>query len=56
MVSRYGVQSMASSLDQVGVFTKTVEDAEILLKAVAGFDERDSQSDPRADKFVGNEK
>ncbi len=31
MVSRYGVQSMASSLDQVGVMTKTVEDAEILL-------------------------
>lgn len=52
MVSRYGVQSMASSLDQVGVFTKTVEDAEILLRAVAGFDERDSQSDPRADDFV----
>ncbi len=54
MVSRYGVQSMASSLDQVGVFTKTVEDAEILLRAVAWFDERDSQSDPRADEFVGS--
>ena len=52
MVSRSGVQSMASSLDQVGVFTKTVEDAEILLKAIAGFDEKDSQSDPRADEFV----
>ncbi|MCX6823117.1 MAG: Asp-tRNA(Asn)/Glu-tRNA(Gln) amidotransferase subunit GatA [candidate division SR1 bacterium] len=52
MVSRSGVQSMASSLDQVGVFTKTVEDAEILLKAVAGFDEKDSQSDPRADEFL----
>jgi len=35
MVSRYGVQSMASSLDQVGVLTKTVDDAEILLKAIA---------------------
>lgn len=53
MVSRYGVQSMASSLDQVGVLTKTVEDAEILLKAIAGFDEKDSNSDPRADEFVG---
>lgn len=52
MVSRYGVQSMASSLDQVGVLTKTVEDAEILLKSIAWFDERDSQSDSRADKFV----
>lgn len=56
MVSRYGVQSMASSLDQVGVMTKTVDDAEILLKAIAGFDSKDSQSDPRADEFVGNEK
>jgi Asp-tRNA(Asn)/Glu-tRNA(Gln) amidotransferase A subunit family amidase len=54
MVSRYGVQSMASSLDQVGVMTKTVEDAEILLKAIAGFDSKDSQSDPKADDFVNN--
>ena len=52
MVSRYGVQSMASSLDQVGVLTKTVDDAEILLKAIAGFDPKDSQSDLRADEFV----
>ena len=51
MVSRYGVQSMASSLDQVGVMTKTVEDAEILLGAIAGFDARDSQSDLRADEY-----
>ncbi len=55
MVSRYGVQSMASSLDQVGVLTKTVDDAEILLKAIAGFDPQDSQSDPRADEFVNSE-
>ncbi len=54
MVSRYGVQSMASSLDQVGVFTKTVDDAELLLKAIAGFDPKDSQSDPRADVFVND--
>jgi len=56
MVSRYGVQSMASSLDQVGVMTQTVDDAEILLKAIAWFDPKDSQSDPRADEFVSNEK
>lgn len=48
-VSRYGVQSMASSLDQVGVMTKTVEDAEILLKAISGFDPKDSQSSTNAD-------
>ena len=52
MVSRYGVQSMTSSFDQVGVLTKTVEDAEILLRAIAGFDPQDSNSDPRADDFV----
>ena len=48
-ISRYGVQSMASSLDQVGTMTKTVDDAEILLKSVMWFDEKDSQSDKRAD-------
>jgi len=48
-ISRYGVQSMASSLDQVGTMTKTVDDAETLLKSVMWFDERDSQSDKRAD-------
>ncbi|MFA6256373.1 MAG: Asp-tRNA(Asn)/Glu-tRNA(Gln) amidotransferase subunit GatA [Candidatus Absconditabacterales bacterium] len=56
MVSRYGVQSMASSLDQVGVMTKTVDDAEILLQAIAGFDAKDSQSDPRSDDFVNDKK
>jgi aspartyl-tRNA(Asn)/glutamyl-tRNA(Gln) amidotransferase subunit A len=50
-VSRYGVQSMASSLDQVGVMTKTVEDAGILLKAIAGHDSRDAQSCPEADTW-----
>jgi len=54
MVSRYGVQSMASSLDQVGVMTQTVDDAEILLKAIAWFDPKDSQSDPKADDFVND--
>lgn len=52
MVSRYGVQSMASSFDQVGVLTKTVEDAEILLRAIAGFDPQDSQSNVLADEFL----
>ena len=52
MVSRYGVQSMASSLDQVGVFAKTIDDAEILLKAIAWFDLKDSQSNPKADDFI----
>jgi len=35
---------MASSLDQVGTFGKTVEDAMILLQAIAGYDPKDSTS------------
>lgn len=40
-VSRFGVTAFASSLDQVGPMTKSVEDAAILLKALAGYDEMD---------------
>jgi aspartyl-tRNA(Asn)/glutamyl-tRNA(Gln) amidotransferase subunit A len=40
-VSRFGVTAFASSLDQVGPMTKTVEDSAILLKALAGHDEMD---------------
>lgn len=43
-VSRYGVIAMASSLDQVGPMTKTVEDAAILLQYLSGFDRLDSTS------------
>lgn len=43
-VSRYGLLAMASSLDQIGPMTKTVEDAEILLKVISGHDEKDSTS------------
>lgn len=40
-VSRFGVTAFASSLDQVGPMTKSVEDSAILLKALAGHDEMD---------------
>ena len=40
-VSRYGVTAFASSLDQVGPMTKSVDDAAILLKALAGHDAMD---------------
>ncbi len=41
-VSRYGVMAMGSSLDQIGPFTKTVEDSEILFNAIRGVDVHDS--------------
>jgi len=43
-VSRHGVMSMASSLDQIGPIAKTVEDAEIIFNAIKGQDQFDSTS------------
>ncbi len=41
-VSRSGVMSMASSFDQVGPITNSVEDAETIFNAICGKDENDS--------------
>ncbi len=43
-VSRFGLVSYASSLDQIGPITRDVTDAAILLNAIAGHDPRDSTS------------
>ena len=46
-VSRYGVIAFASSLDQVGPMTRSVRDAAILLRCIAGHDPMDSTSIPK---------
>jgi aspartyl-tRNA(Asn)/glutamyl-tRNA(Gln) amidotransferase subunit A len=43
-VSRFGLVAFASSLDQIGTFTKTVEEAALLLEIIAGHDPRDNTS------------
>jgi len=47
-VSRYGSVAYASSLDTMGPMTKTVEDAAIVLEAIAGHDAKDATTSERS--------
>ena len=47
-VSRYGLLAFASSLDQIGPFALTVEDAAIAFQAIGGADPRDATTSPEA--------
>lgn len=46
MNSRFGVVAMASSTDVMGCFTKSVEDAELVLSIMSGQDEKDMTTLP----------
>ena len=51
-VSRYGLMSLASSFDQIGPFTRTVEDAALVMQAIEGRDPRDATSMELSDTTV----
>lgn len=53
MVSRYGVVAFGSSLDQVGPFTRSVEDAAYAMQALCGHDPLDCTSQHIEADFVG---
>jgi aspartyl-tRNA(Asn)/glutamyl-tRNA(Gln) amidotransferase subunit A len=54
-VSRYGLIAFASSLDQIGPFARSVEDAALMLEIMAGHDPLDATSSDRPSSGVRNQ-
>lgn len=54
VVSRYGVVAFGSSLDQVGPFARSVQDAALVLNAISGHDELDCTSQQCSTDFTAN--
>ncbi len=54
VVSRYGIVAFGSSLDQVGPFARSVEDAALTLNAISGHDPLDCTSQEVATDFTAN--
>ena len=54
VVSRYGVVAFGSSLDQVGPFSRNVQDAALAMNALAGHDPLDCTSQPVSTDFTAN--
>jgi len=48
LVPRHGILKLSRTLDQVGVFARSVEDAALLCESLVGYDERDPDTRPRA--------
>jgi len=48
LVSRHGILKLSRTLDQVGVFARTLEDVALLAEQLTGYDERDPDTRPRA--------
>lgn len=51
-VSRSGIIAMGSSLDQVGPMAKTVEEVEVIFKAISKYDKKDSTSIPEEKRVI----
>ena len=49
-ISRYGLIAYASSFDQIGIFSKTIDDAALLLEIMSGADDFDSTASPNPSK------